>query len=185
MQTEKLNDIIEGCKNQKNRSQKALFETFYGKAMGICMRYVKDEDAANDVVQEGFIKLFKNIESFKSQGNFEGWLRKIFVNGSLDHIRSQKSRNTYPLEFSENIEDEDALEFQYEKIAAIPAEKIYTAIKNLPVGYRTIFNLYAIEGYSHKEVSDILEIHEGTSKSSYHKAKKILAEELSLVKVLN
>ena len=185
MQTEKLNKMIEGCKNQRNKSQKALFEAFYGKAMGICMRYIKDEDAAKDVVQDSFIKLFNKIDTYDSTGSFEGWLKKIFVNGSLDHIRSQKSRKTYPLEFSENIEDEDALDFEYEKIPTIPVDKILTAIKKLPVGYRTIFNLYAVEGYSHKEVAGILEIHEGTSKSSYHKAKRILAEELSLIKNLN
>jgi RNA polymerase sigma-70 factor (ECF subfamily) len=183
MNNKKLEATIEGCKKRNRKSQKALFEMFYGKALGICMRYIRDKDTAQDIAQIGFIKLYKNIDSYAHEGNFEGWMRRFFVNSSIDYIR--KNKNRFMIEDSENIKDEDSYDLELDEVSRIPSEQIVDAVRELPDGYRAVFNLYAVEGYTHSEISKILEISEGTSKSNYHRAKKALSEKLSHLKCLN
>ena len=159
--------IVKGCIDKNAIAQKTLYEKFVRKMMGVCLRYCDSTEEAEDVVQNGFISIFENIESFKGTGSLEGWIRKIMVNTALTNIRKNKK-------LKQNIEL-DSVEFmlpsniyQNDSFAAKDLLKI---IQALPVGFKTVFNLYAIEGYSHKEIGEMLNISEGTSKSQYSRAK--------------
>ena len=159
--------IVKGCIDKNAIAQKNLYEKFSRKMMGVCLRYCDSTEEAEDVVQNGFISIFENIESFKGTGSLEGWVRKIMVNTALTNIRKNKK-------LKQNIEL-DSVEFmlpsdiyQNDSFAAKDLLKI---IQTLPVGFKTVFNLYAIEGYSHKEIGEMLNIAEGTSKSQYSRAK--------------
>ena len=179
---EHLKVLIEGCLNNDRRSQEELFKLYYGKMLGVCMRYSNDKDSAEEVLQEGFIKIFEKLERFDYKGSFEGWIRRIMANTAIDHIRKSKKD---PI-LSDNDEDfklgsenpvvaKEELEF-----VGIKAEIALDAIRNLSPAYRAVFNLYVMEEYTHKEIAEILNISEGTSKSNLSKAKlnlqKILKE---------
>src|SRR5690554_5783260 len=151
--------------------------------MGVCMRYIKDHDSAQEVVQKCFIKVFDRLEEFDFKGSFEGWVRRIMVNGSIDAIRSKRRQpfttdEEYLFNESYSIQEHDI----DEDITKIKAEQAMRAIQQLSPSYRAVFNLYVIENYSHKEIAQILGISEGTSKSNLAKAKqnlrKILSEEV-------
>lgn len=167
-------ELLEGCLRKQARAQKLLYEKFSGAMMGICLRYLDSREEAQDVLQEGFIKVFKNIGSYSGKGSFEGWIKKIMVNTALDYLRTIKAER-----FHLNIEDVD---YKLSKKAGIienlNAESLLQLIQTLPLGYRTIFNMYAIEGYSHKEISVQLGISVNTSKSQYSRAKTILQKKL-------
>ncbi|MGV6861398.1 MAG: RNA polymerase sigma factor [Putridiphycobacter sp.] len=182
METNKeLQIIVEGCVKGKRKYQKMLFERFYGKMLGVCMRYAKDPDEAKDMAQNGFIKVYKKLDVYNFQGSLEGWIRRIMVNTAIDQIRKNK-RDPFQLDDSIPVEDEQVeVPFESEEQETeikIKAEKALAAINNLSTGYKTVFNLYVIEGYSHKEIADYLGISEGTSKSNLAKAKQKLREQL-------
>lgn len=161
--------LIENCINGHRKSQKDLYEFYASKMFAICLRYTKNQMDAEDILQEGFVKLFNNLHRFRNEGSFDGWVRRIFVNTAIEHIR-KKSLNTTMGEGLENIvkdKTKTALDNLYEK----------DLIKNsltLSDGYRTVFTLYAIEGFSHKEIAQQLGITESTSKSQFSRAKALL-----------
>ena len=158
--------IVKGCINKNAIAQKNLYEKFARKMMGVCLRYCDSSEEAEDVVQNGFISIFENIESFKGTGSLEGWVRKIMVNTALTNIRKNKK-------LKQNIEL-DSVEFMIPSNLhgeSLEAKDLLKIIQTLPIGFKTVFNLYAIEGYSHKEIGDMLNISEGTSKSQYSRAK--------------
>lgn len=150
--------------------------------MGVCMRYSRDQDEAQDIVQNGFIKIFNKIEVYNFEGSLEGWIRRIMVNTAIDHIRKNK-RDPFSIEDEDRIESADVdnvfVQEEEEEIK-IKAEIAMKAISKLSPAYRTVFNLYVIEGFTHKEIAEYLGISEGTSKSNLAKAKQKLKEELSL-----
>ncbi|MGZ4033691.1 MAG: RNA polymerase sigma factor [Bacteroidia bacterium] len=159
--------IVKGCIEKNAIAQKHLYEKYVRKMMGVCLRYCDSSEEAEDVVQNGFISVFENIESYKGTGSLEGWIRKILVNTALTNIRKNKK-------FKQNIEL-DSVEFMLPSSGHIndnfAAQDLLKIIQTLPVGFKTVFNLYAIEGYSHKEIGEMLNISEGTSKSQYSRAK--------------
>ena len=184
---EKLKEIVEGCLQNNRRSQEALFQMFYGKMLAVCMRYMSDQDTAQEVLQEGFIKVFDKLEVFDFKGSFEGWVRRIIVNTAIDSIRKAKrapilkdNDDDFKMDASNEIEENEKIE-----MIELRAEKAVEAIQKLSPGYRTVFNLFVIEDYSHKEIAEMLGISEGTSKSNLSKAKKnlkqILTEEFSKI----
>ena len=179
MNEEELKKIISGCVAGKRTAQKTLFESFYGKMMAVCMRYTKDHDQAQEVVQEGFIKVFDNLADFDFKGSFEGWMRRIMVNNSIDMIRKKK-RQAFSTD-EDYIFDENKTEEQEEDddLLKIKAEEAIKAIQKLSPAYQTVFNLYVIENYSHNEIAEILDISVGTSKSNLAKAKQNLRKILS------
>ncbi len=166
--------LIIKCKKGNARAQKLLYDKFGGKLMGICYRYAGDTDEAKDILQEGFIKIFENLNKYKGVGSFEGWMKRIVVNTALDNIRKNKK-----LKLNEDIDDLDyklvSNSYIEEKMAA---DDLLNILSKLPIGYRTIFNLYAIEGFSHKEIAEKLSISVSTSKSQYSRAKSILREKI-------
>ena len=171
-------DLIKGCIDGNRQMQEVLYKKFSSKMYGVCLRYSGNVDDANDLLQEGFIKVFKNLLKFRGDGSFEGWIRRIFVNTSIEHFR-KKVKLYNVTEVQENtIEDTDL------NILDTLAEKdIIILVNELAPGYKTIFNMHVIEGYSHKEIADILGITEGTSKSQLARAKGVLKK--SLEKMIN
>ena len=181
---EELNDIIQGCAKKKRKSQQIFFKYFYGKMKAVCLRYARDEAEAEDMVQEGFIKVFDNLYKYEVTGSIEGWVRRIFVNTAIDHYR--KNKNKYNIEDDANIKDESYEEEQDESTySQIKPQDIINAMEELSPAYQAVFNLYAIENYTHQEIAEILDISIGTSKSNYAKAKakmkQILQERFKLV----
>lgn len=162
-------DLIDSCVSGNSTAQKDLYQKFASKMLGICMRYANDYHGAEDILQEGFVKAFRNLSKFRHEGSFEGWLRRIMVNTAIEIHRRKK--NMYPILEVDNIE----VEFHTEDaVSMLAAEDIMCMISKLSPGYRTVFNLYAIEGYSHKEIAEQLNISEGTSKSQLARARYIL-----------
>ncbi|MDX2362816.1 MAG: RNA polymerase sigma factor [Crocinitomicaceae bacterium] len=179
---EHLKRIISGCLKNDRRSQEELFKLYYGKMLGVCMRYSTDRDSAEEVLQEGFIKIFDKLDAFDYKGSFEGWMRRIMANTAIDSIRRSKKN---PI-LSDNDEDfklgaEDPMVLAEElEFVGIKAEIAMAAVNELSPAYRAVFNLYVLEEYTHKEIAEILNVSEGTSKSNLSKAKmnlqKILKE---------
>jgi RNA polymerase sigma-70 factor (ECF subfamily) len=162
-------DLIKGCIKRERSAQKHLYETFSPKMYGICCRYVKNPMEAEDVLITAFTKILERIEQFKGEGSFEGWIRRVVVNEALTFLR--KNRSMYvetELEAAHREPDYQTLSDHLE------AEDLLNLIQELPSGYRIVFNLYAIDGYSHKEIADQLNITESTSKSQLSRARVFL-----------
>ncbi|MDR0824246.1 MAG: RNA polymerase sigma factor [Prevotella sp.] len=169
--------MIAGCKEQKREAQKMLYEAYSRKMYGICLRYSSDSDAAQDLLQDGFIKVFANISSFQGKGSFEGWLKRVFINKALENLRKKKHliQSSEDVQNLPEIVDESTEDDQLYKISE---KELLNMVQELPKGYSTVFNLYAIEDYSHKEIADMLGINEGTSRSQYVRARQILQEKI-------
>jgi RNA polymerase sigma factor (sigma-70 family) len=167
-------ELVEGCVLKDAKAQRYLFDTYSRRLMGVCSRYCDSREEAEDVLQEGLIKIFERIGSFRGNGSLEGWMRKIVVNTALDHFRKQKAfRNSFDISEMEHVAGvtDHVLE-------SMDARDMLKVIKELPTGFRTVFNLYAIEGYHHKEIADMLGITESTSKSQYSRARSHLMKML-------
>lgn len=164
-------DLINGCLKGDRRIQEELYRRFSPKMYAVCLRYAGNAEEAQDILQEGFIKVFKKLDSFRSEGSFEGWIRRIFVNTAIEHFR----RKRYLMPVTEK--EENTIEGKYLSVLDnLAAADIMALVQELSPGYRTVFNMYVIEGYSHKEIGDILGISEGTSKSQLSRAKVILQD---------
>jgi RNA polymerase sigma-70 factor (ECF subfamily) len=151
-------ELIEGCRRQNRQAQQALYELYSGKMYALCCRYVKDKMEAEDVLVVAFTKIFERIHQYKGNGSFEGWIRRVMVNESLGFLR--KNKNMYVETDIEAAEREP----NYEQLdSALEAEDLMKLIEGLPTGYRVVFNLYAIDGYSHQEIGEQLGISENTS----------------------
>ncbi len=168
-----LDILIAGCVKKDRLSQEKLFKLFYGKLMAISLRYANDNDTAQEILQESFIKIFDKIEMFESNGSFEGWIKRIVTNTALDFLRKSK-RVTFVEENEVNTKDaftNPLEESEFEHTLELKASFALEAIQKLSPAYRTVFNLYVIEEYTHKEIAEMLGISEGTSKSNLAKAK--------------
>lgn len=164
-------DLISGCIEGNRRMQEELYRRFSPRMYAVCLRYASSSDEAEDILQEGFIKIFKKLESYRGEGSFEGWIRRIFVNTAIEHFR----RRRYLQPVTEK--EENTVEGKYLSVLDTLAEKdIMELIRQLSPGYRTVFNMYVVEGYTHKEIGDMLGISEGTSKSQLSRAKVILQD---------
>jgi len=149
--------------------QEELYNRFSAKMYGVCLRYSGNADDAQDLLQEGFIKVYKNITKFRGEGSFEGWIRRIFVNTSIEHFR--KKANLYTVTDAHEVSVEDK---EWSVLDTLAEKDIVAMIHQLSPGYRTVFNMHVIEGYSHKEIAGKLGINEGTSKSQLARAKMVL-----------
>jgi RNA polymerase sigma factor (sigma-70 family) len=160
-------ELVKACLASNSVAQKLLFERFNRKMMGVCLRYAARTEEAEDMLQNGFIKVFEKIGTFRGTGSLEGWIRKIVVNESLTYLRKNKA-----MKMNVDIEDAKYLVPGSSHVSESMNEKdLLKIIQQLPMGFKTVFNMYAIEGYSHKEIADMLGISEGTSKSQYSRAK--------------
>jgi len=162
-------ELIEGCINNKQEAQKQLFNLYAGKMMSVCLRYANNEALAQDILQEGFIRVFKSIHQYRHQGSFEGWLRRVFVTVALRQVSKQQ------LFFTDAaILDSQDHSVAPDVVSKISADEIHALIRKMPDGYRTIFNLNVIEGYSHEEIAVMLGIQATTSRGQLLKARKYL-----------
>ena len=167
-------DLLEGCRKGKASAQRGLYERLAPKMLGVCFRYIKDREEAEHVMIGGIVKVFDKLDQFKGDGSFEGWVRRIVVNDCLMYIR--KNRNMSLQSDIEEVHDDPNLKVIEEQL---DAQDLIKLIEELPVGYRTVFNLYAIEGYNHAEIAKQLEISENTSKSQLSRARKWLQNRLA------
>lgn len=165
--------LIKALKKADPKAQRSVYDQYSARMLGLCCRYVADEMLAEDVMIEGFMKVFGKIEQFNSDGSFEGWIRRIMVNEALGFLRKQKR-------LLEDSLSDDAVNVPDYQLADqhIGAEEILSLVGQLPTGYRTVFNLYAIEGYAHTEIAELLGITESTSKSQLHRARAMLQKML-------
>ena len=171
-----MKDIIEGCVRGEKRFQDRLFKKYASLLYGICLRYAKNKMEAEDVLQEVFVKVYTNIHTYHHDGSFEGWLRRIAVNTSITYYRKNLKHA-----FQEDIDDvvqhkNDPVQFDDLEFTQ---EELMNCIGKLPTGYKTVFNLYVIEGFMHKEIADMLNIDVNTSKSQLSRAKSHLQKELA------
>ena len=166
--------LVNECVKGNARAQRMLFDKFAGKMMSVCLRYAKSTEQAEDVLQDGFVKVFMKLSDYKKEGSLEGWVRRIMVNTALDQIRKE-------VKFKGNLDIED-VGYKIENNAFITeqlmAEDLMKLVRAMPDGYRIVFNMFAIEGYSHAEIAETLGVTENTSKSQYSRARAYLRERL-------
>lgn len=173
--------LVKKCLEKDTLAQKHLFDMYSKKMMGVCLRYSKDSDEAQDVLQIGFIKVFEKLDLYNSTGSLEGWIRKIIVNTALDNIRRNKK-------FMNDIElekvDYQLHNYNEDAVDVLSAQDLLGVIKKMPTGFRTVFNMYVIEGYSHQEIAEELTISVNTSKSQLSRARAYLQKVLIKEKVI-
>ena len=173
--------LILACANNNAAAQRELYNRFSGVLFGVCLRYAYRREDAEDMLQEGFVKIFKRINSFENKGNFEGWMKRVMVNNCINYLTKNKK-------FSEilSIENAYAFELQEESISSkLLGKQVLECLRLLPIGYRTVINLSIIEGFSHKEIGEILEIGESTSRSQLIRGKALLESILISKKIMN
>ncbi|MCG8311302.1 MAG: RNA polymerase sigma factor [Cytophagales bacterium] len=166
-------DLIKACKKQNARAQRLLYEKYASSMLGLCRRYVRGDMEAEDVMIRGFMKVFSKIKLFEGKGSFEGWMKRIMVNEALGYLRKNKAMY---LETDIDVADKEPDFGMLDSV--LEAKDLLNMINDLPSGYRTVFNLYAIEGYAHKEIGELLGINENTSKSQLSRARMHLQRKL-------
>ena len=164
-------DLIEACAANERWAQKELYEKFYPKMMGVCMRYAKNRNDALDILHDGFIKVFKNISKYKPGTSLSAWIHRIMVNSSIDFYRKSVRRRTEDLDTVYDVKITDA-----DAVAQCGEKEILAAVQRLSPAYRSVFNLYIVEGFSHKEIAQKLDITESTSRSNLVKARSKLKQ---------
>lgn len=166
--------LIESCIKGNRASQKALYDRLASRMFPLCIRYVGDRNQAEDILQDGFITLFTRLKDYKGEGSFEGWARRIFVTTALMHLRKKDT-----LKMSEDLEVAKGLKTEMTgQIQNIGYKELLGLVTQLPTGFRTVFNLYAVEGYSHKEIGEMLGISESTSRTQYSRARTWLQNKI-------
>jgi len=172
--------ILQGCLQNNATSQRELYTRYSPKMLAVCYRFAHNREDAEDMLQEGFIKVFSQIHTFRNQGAFEGWIRRIVVHTCINHLKKNKRFNE-----SVDIIHANSIQVREESVPSIvQAKQIVECIRLLPMGYRTVLNLYAIEGYTHKEIAEMLDIEESTSRSQYTRAKQMLEDILVKKKII-
>jgi RNA polymerase sigma-70 factor (ECF subfamily) len=166
--------LVKKCIDGDARAQRVLFDKFAPKMLGVCMRYTRSIDQAEDILQDGFVKVFTKLDHYSGQGSLEGWIRRIVVNTALDQIRKN-------VKFQDNVAIDDIdykLELKSHILESLAADDLLQLINDMPDGYKVVFNMFAIEGYSHKDIAQELNISENTSKSQYSRARSYLKNKL-------
>ncbi len=172
---EKTRQLIKACLEEDRNAQRNLYELFAPKMFGVCLRYAKNREEAEDIMQEGFVQVFKSLQNFKFSGSFEGWIRKIMVYGAIAKYRGKSKLHSVL-----NIETENIIACGNEEILSrLGKKELLQMVQDLPPAYRMVFNLYVFEGLKHREIAEQLDISEGTSKSNLHDAKLILQRAVS------
>ncbi len=160
--------MIAGCVRGNSAAQRMLYEKYAHKMMGVCVRYAENRETARDLLHDGFISLFEKINTYKGDGSFEGWMRRLFINTALMHLRKKDAL----VKYSEYSLTERSADFSV--LEKLSADELVALIADLPTGFRIVFNLYAVEGYTHSEIAKMLHITESTSRSQYARARSCL-----------
>jgi len=172
------NTFIEKLKSRDKKTQEVFYEQLAPKMYGICLRFAGNTEEANDILQEGFIRVFNHLKDFREEGSLEGWVRRTMINTAINFYKKRIKQGT-KTELENVREKTEVKQYIIEKMAA---DELIDLIRELPDGYRTVFNLNIIEGYTHKEIGEMLEISENTSKSQLSRARKALQKKLILIK---
>ena len=174
MEKPSYNDYIEGCIKGDRAAQKKLYEALSPKMFALCIRYMGDRDAAEDILQDGFVTLFSKLKSFSNEGSFEGWARRIFVNTALMSLRKREAlKMSDDLETAWNVSSD-----MPSQVHEMGYKELMQMVASLPTGYRTIFNMYVIEGFSHDEIAKALNISPATSRSQLQRARMLLQDKI-------
>ena len=175
-----ITDLMEGCKAGNRKMQELLYKQTASKMLAVCMRYARDRMEAEDVLQQGYIKVFQKIGTYQRDGSFEGWIRRIMVNSAIESYRKNlRTLNVVPIE---DAYEQPSQSFDFSRLGM---QDLLGLIQKLSDGYRMVFNMYIIEGYSHKEIADTLGISEGASKSQLSRARAILRDEIIKLEGIN
>ena len=161
-------ELIVACIRGNSLAQRQLYEKYARKMMGVCLRYAGNRETARDLLHDGFIRLFGKIATYKGEGSFEGWMRRLFINTALEYLRKKDALNKHS-EYSMTEQSED-----YSVFEKLSEEELIAYITAMPAGFRTVFNLYAVEGFSHLEIAKMLNVSESTSRSQYTRARSYL-----------
>ena len=172
-------DILAGCIKGKQSAQRELFERYSRLLLAVCNRYAENIEEAEDVMQEGFVKIFLNIKEFKAEGSLVAWMRRIMINTAITHYHKMRKHR-----YHDDLDDVNETKFEETtwSESEFTREELFNVIHKMPDGYRQVFNLYAVEGYKHREIAEILKIDENTSKSQYSRARRWLQERLIKLK---
>lgn len=170
-----LEQLIKGCKRQSLKSQSILYERYKDDLYVLCLKYCSNKEEAQDNLQDAFIEIFSKIKNFKAKGSFEGWIKRITIHKAIDKYKKSKKQSSTTID--DNIHADH--EVEPEMIASIPLNTILEQIQSLPPKYRLVFNLFELDGYSHKEIAELLGVSTNTSKSNLHRAKHLLKTKLS------
>lgn len=165
-----IDDLVKRCKAGERKAQELLYKQFASKMLGVCMRYATDKMEAEDMLQNGFIRMFQKINDYRAEGSFEGWVRRIMVHSSIEYYRKHHKL----LQLADNGDLPDQVAVNPTAVARLDIKDMMALVQRLSPGYRMVFNLYAIEGYSHKEIGEIMGISEGASKSQLSRARSVL-----------
>jgi RNA polymerase sigma factor (sigma-70 family) len=173
---EELNELIADCKSGKREAQSKLYQMFAPKLFGVCKRYARETAEAEDLLHEGFVIVFSKIDQFAFKGSFEGWMKRIIVNLAMEKFRKQNRLHTV-----EDIAVYESHQLHDEIYSNINAKQLLEFVNQLPPRYKMVFNLYAIDGYTHQEIAEMMGIETGTSKSNLNRARKILQEKVEMM----
>lgn len=168
-------ELLKGCLRNDRKYQELLYKKYARTMYGICLSYAKDRSSAQDILQDGFVKVFEKLKTYQSEGSLEGWIRRIISNTAVDYYRKRSTLNKF-IEFDPEPSD---LKGQNNISDSLHTKDILEQVRKLPDGAQVIFNLYAVEGFSHKEISEKLQISEGTSKSQVNRARTLLQKLLN------
>jgi len=174
-------EIIDGCSRHDRRSQQELYDRYSRFLLGVCMRYSNDKAEAEDILQDSFLKIYFNIKEYSGTGSFTGWLRKVAVNTAITHYH-KNLKHRYHIDIDEYVSVETGVTSFEEDF--FTSDELFKVLNELPAGYRMVFNLYAVEGYKHKEIAEILSIDTNTSKSQYSRAKAVIRDKLEKLRAL-
>lgn len=170
--------LVVDCVNGNQHSQQIVYKAFYGKMLGVCARYSSNREEAKDLLHDCFIKVFEKLKNFQNKGSLEGWIRRIVVNNAIDFVRAKREflLNYEDESQFENLSDDSFYDSDFEELKKLNVEIILSLVQKLSPAYRTVFNMYVIENYTHQEIADYLEISVGSSKSNLAKAKMRIRE---------
>lgn len=174
--TTNLEELIKGCRSKKLASQSSLYKLYKEQFFVLSLKYCKNREEAQDNLQDAFIEIFKRIKQYKGKGSFEGWMKRIVINKAIDRYKKEIRKTS----FEDKGQTEEAVEI--DETLNVSLDQILHCIQNLPTQYRLVFNLYVMDDYSHKDISEMLSISVGTSKSNLHRAKVILKEQIEALK---
>ena len=175
--TTDLEELIKGCRSKRLASQSSLYTLYKEQFFVLSLKYCKNREEAQDNLQDSFLEIFKRIKQYKGKGSFEGWMKRIVINKAIDRYKKEIRKTS----FEDRGQKEEAVEID-DQLGDISLDQILHCIQNLPTQYRLVFNLYVMDSYSHKEISEMLAISIGTSKSNLHRAKVILKEQIEVLK---
>ncbi len=171
-------EIIKGCQENNRVFQEQLYQRYYSLLLKICMRYAKSVEDAEQLLNDGFLRIFRSIEGFKHIGSFEGWMKRIVVNSCLDYLKSKQLKNSLQISYAASISEQTAITLPTEAIKTLEFKELISMIQELPAISKTVFNLYIFDGYSHKEIAALLDISEGTSSWHLHHARNLLQKRI-------